>query len=254
MKSAIKSCNQRADHELEESWYFVIIFILFYSRGFIFGSNLKNRSFNDDLPGDLMNKLQRGFLPSHVEINGFKISLRLFELIQDYHHVYQQYMEVALLNRCKNFMITGKKLDNTQSLKIEDKKNAFNLPWNIKQLNFHSTSNNGKNYIYFDESDGFQIYQIVTTGDAQISFSNDEPSYPAKRITDAQDVELSFYNDQLLHCDSNARMGHCKSSAQIKLSLLLNISIYVVTRQPTRHKRENWKRKRMNLIWMMFSS
>eukprot|EP01084_Bolivina_argentea_P080713 146175_1 len=97
----IEECQQECSQD--ESWYFVIIFILLYSKGTIFGERCNNRCCK--LNQSLKDKLLKDFVPSFVEINKLKIPFELFESCQVFEELYRNHVEEILLNKCKNYMI-----------------------------------------------------------------------------------------------------------------------------------------------------
>ena len=80
-----------------------LFFVVF--RGQIFGIDASKGGCK--LNQSLKYRLLREFLPSHVELNGLRVPFKLFEACQVYQQVYNQYIEEILVNKCKNYMITG---------------------------------------------------------------------------------------------------------------------------------------------------
>eukprot|EP01083_Nonionella_stella_P193903 715584_1 len=120
--ATIMRCYGKAKQD--ESWYFVIMFVLLYSRGTIFGVHCSNECCV--LHPSLKQTLLKHFVPTYVELNKLKIPFQLFESCQCYRPIYRKYIEHILINNCKTFMITSDTTCNKEVFVISEP-NAFDL-------------------------------------------------------------------------------------------------------------------------------
>ena len=88
---------------------------------------ISGRLFNSDcnkesckIDQQLQSILLQEFLPSFVEVSGIRIPFALFECYKAYDTSYTNKIELLLLNRCKDFMITGDKNRNKAGFVLND--------------------------------------------------------------------------------------------------------------------------------------
>eukprot|EP01084_Bolivina_argentea_P218823 371260_1 len=92
----IDECRAKANQE--ESWYFVVIFLLLYSKGNIFGEHCSNQCCLMDK--SLKDILFEQFIPLYIEFDKCKIPFELFESCKYFNEIYLEHIEEIIVNRC----------------------------------------------------------------------------------------------------------------------------------------------------------
>eukprot|EP01083_Nonionella_stella_P022545 62355_1 len=137
----------------DRSWYFVIIFVLLYSKGTIFAEYCNECAMDQSLKDILL----QDYVPTYIEINAVKIPFKLFEACQEFRTLYREYVEQILVNKCKDFMICG----NTREVKLPVRKEAtHSLIKQFKQWNIFGEEWNGDDIRNGIEKLLYQLYKM----------------------------------------------------------------------------------------------
>eukprot|EP01084_Bolivina_argentea_P204146 348583_1 len=110
LTNIIKMCYNKCDED--ESWYFVVLFVLLYSRGNIFDIKCQNgcHSFDNSITDKL--KYLKQWVPSYIEVGEIKIPFGLFENCR----VFKNQIEEILVTGCKNYILTKNKNQSSNAI------------------------------------------------------------------------------------------------------------------------------------------
>eukprot|EP01084_Bolivina_argentea_P211928 360368_1 len=126
----IEKCYRKCKQD--QTWYFVILFILFYSRGRIFGVGCINGccELNPTIKKDLLSQ----WVPHLVQIGKSKVPFEVFENCASY-PVYKSLIEETLINNCKNYIIAKDKSRNTEPV-VLSVEHVFDIAHTCKDWNY----------------------------------------------------------------------------------------------------------------------
>eukprot|EP01083_Nonionella_stella_P234496 825442_1 len=133
IKTIIAQYRDKADEDA--SWYFVIILLLLYSKGTVFGEHCTDCAMDPSLKDKL-----KDYIPTCIQISvinvqniplyDVKIPFKLFEGCLEFRALYRENVEEILINKCKDFMISWNKTENKR---FEQKRTTFDLKTQFKK-------------------------------------------------------------------------------------------------------------------------
>eukprot|EP01083_Nonionella_stella_P017879 50065_1 len=133
IKAVIEQCRDKANQD--NSWYFVIILLLLYSKGTVFGDHCDDCAMDPSLKDIL-----KDYIPTCIQISvinvqniplyDVKIPFKLFEGCLEFRALYRENVEEILINKCKDFMISWNKTENKR---FEQKRTTFDLKTQFKK-------------------------------------------------------------------------------------------------------------------------
>eukprot|EP01083_Nonionella_stella_P017876 50057_1 len=158
INAVIEQCHENASQD--NSWYFVIILLLLYSKGTVFGEHCDECAMDPSLKDIL-----KDYIPTCIEISvsnkkniyDVKIPFIVFEGCLEFRALYREHVEDILINKCKDFMISNNKMDLKRSVQ---KVTEFDLQKQFKKWNIFEEVQNKDDIRTGVEKLWYQLYKM----------------------------------------------------------------------------------------------